>query len=62
VERVARHLAIIIDHPGQHLDQDGLAGARRTIADKGEQEAAQLDKRIQLPVKIIGRRSSAPTA
>ncbi len=54
VERVAGHLAIAADQPGDHLDQDRLAGARRAVADEGEQEAAELDERVHLAVEIIG--------
>jgi hypothetical protein len=54
VERIARHLAVVVDHAGEHLDQDGLAGARRTVADEGEQEPAQFHERIELAVEIIG--------
>jgi hypothetical protein len=51
VERVAGDLAVVIDHAGHHLDQDGLAGARRAVAHEGEQEAAEFDERIELRSK-----------
>ena len=53
-EAVARHLAVIVDQPRHHLDQRGLARARRAIADEGEDEPAKLHERVQLAVEIIG--------
>ena len=53
VERVAGDLAVVVDQPGQHLDQDRLAGSRRAVADEGEEEAAELHERVQLAVEIM---------
>ena len=53
VEREAGDLAVIVEHAGRHLDQDRLAGARRAVADEGEQEAAELDEGVELAVEII---------
>jgi hypothetical protein len=38
VERVAGDRAVVVDQPGDHLDQDGLAGAGRAVADEGEEK------------------------
>jgi len=54
MERIARDLAIIVDQAGDHLDQRGLAGSRKPVADEGEQEPAEIDERVQLPVEIVG--------
>ena len=53
-EGIAGDLAVTVDQAGDHLDQRRLAGARRAVADEGEQEAAELDERVQLALEIIG--------
>ena len=53
-EGIAGDLAVIVDQAGDHLDQRRLAGAGRAVADEGEQEAAELDERVQLALEIIG--------
>ena len=53
-EGIAGDLAVVVDEAGDHLDQRRLAGAGRAVADEGEQEAAELDERVELAVEIIG--------
>ena len=53
-EGIAGDLAVAVDQAGDHLDQRRLAGAGRAVADEGEQEAAELDERVELPLEIIG--------